>query len=92
MQNATPQELFDPVVIDLADPEEYVVLTAALVRYAADRREAAASEERRVRDNRLPPSDNHADRIRRQEARAVAMLKSIDRQIAANAKVRNATN
>lgn len=75
-------EPFDPVVLDLADPHEYVVLVSALEQYATARRVDAATAD----------SQTRAARLRTQEARARELIRAIDRQIVANAETRNATN
>ncbi len=87
-----PHEPFDPVVIDLADPHDYVVLVSALRQYADALHGDAQAEDDRIQINDLSATDSDAARFRDREHRALELINSIDRQIVANAAARDTTS
>lgn len=81
---------FDPVVVDLTDPQDYAILTAALEEYASDMESRADDEQDRITYNRLPEEASEADHWRGQADRARKIIADVERQLEANSAARQA--
>lgn len=76
---------FDPVLLDLAEDDDYYVLTEALALFAAEQDAIAADKEyRAVQDGSGAGAEPH----RRHAARARTLVTSIQEQMDRNAAVR----
>lgn len=75
---------FEPVLLNLADSEDYALLTAALYDYARKLEQDAADEDERVADNGPGVASSDGSRLREAASRVRAMIDDIERQLDAN--------
>lgn len=83
---------FEPVLLDLADTDDYITVVQALDGYASDQDWEAEKEEERIRLNHLPDSDSDAESWRKRAARARRIAEDIERQLDANSAARRAVD
>lgn len=87
---ARPEERpFDPVVIDLTDPKDYVMIVNALEEVEAEMKGRAEDEQQRIAHNDLPEDQSQAGYWSAQADRARKLIADIERQLDANAKARH---
>lgn len=82
------QHHYEPVVLDLADPDDYGVLTEALSDYAAQLEYAADTEDQMDRDNGRPIGNPQSQAFRNSAARARRMYELIHEELDGNSEVR----
>ncbi|WP_242089581.1 hypothetical protein [Microbacterium lacticum] len=86
--NKKPAQSFDPVLLDLADAEDYAIVVNALDEWAGRMEHAAEEEDDRISYNQLPDSDSDAPRLRAEAERARAIRDDTERQLDANSAAR----
>ena len=79
---------FEPVLLNLADSEDYALLTTALYDYATKLEHDAADEDERVAYNGPGVPSSDAPRLREAASRVRAMIDDIERQLDANSAAR----
>ncbi len=79
---------FEPVLLNLAESEDYALLTAVLYDYARKLEHEAADEDERVADNDPSVPSNDGPRLREAASRVRAMIDDIERQLDANSAAR----
>lgn len=79
---------FEPVLLDLADTDDYVTIIHALEEYAADQDWKAEGEQERIRDNKLSEAESDEAYWRKNAARARRIANDIERQLDANCAAR----
>lgn len=79
---------FDPVVIDLTDAEDYVILVNALEEVEAEMKWRAENEQQRIAYNKLPEGESEAGYWTARAERARKIVDEIERQLEENAKAR----
>lgn len=83
---------FDPVLLDLADTDDYITVVHALEEYASNMDWEAEKEQERIQFNNLPESESDADRWQKRAARARRIAADIERQLDANGAARQAVD
>lgn len=83
---------FEPVLLDLADTDDYITVVQALEDYASNMDWEAEKEQERVHFNNLPESESDADRWRERAARGRRIAADIERQLDANSAARQAVD
>ena len=83
---------FEPVLLDLADTDDYITVVNALEEYASAQDEEAERERERVRYNKLSESESDEEHWRKRAARARRIADDIERQLDANEDVRRAVD
>lgn len=81
---------FDPVLLDLADTEDYITVVHALEEYASAQDWEAEKEQERIGFNHLPESESDEERYQKRAARARRIAEDIERQLDANSAARQA--
>lgn len=79
---------YEPVVLDLADPDDYGVLTEALTDYAGRLEHEADEEDKTDVYNGREPGGPQATRFRQDAQRARAIIERIHEQLDANTEAR----
>lgn len=79
---------FEPVLLNLADSEDYALLTAALYDYASKLEHEAAGEGERVADDGPGVPSSDGPRLREAGRRVREMIDDIERQLDANSAAR----
>jgi len=79
---------FESVLLNLAESEDYALLTAALYDYASKLEHEAADEDERVADNDPSVPSSDGPRLREAASRVRAMIDDIERQLDANSAAR----
>lgn len=83
---------FDPVLLDLADTDDYITVVHALEEYASNMDWEAEKEQERIHFNNLPESESDADSWQKRAARARRIAADIERQLDANGAARQAVD
>jgi len=83
-----PAQSFEPVLLDLADADDYAIVVNALDEWAARMEHEAESEDHRISYNQLPENASDAPRLRAEAERARAIRDDIERQLDANGAAR----
>lgn len=86
--DAQPASSFEPVLLDLADVDDYAIVVNALEEWAARMEHDAEDEDHRIAYNELPDGDSDAPRMRAEAERARAIRDDIERQLDANGAAR----
>ena len=79
---------FDPVLLDLADPEDYGLVLAALHNYAGELDHDADNEDAAERFEGRPTPSDEGERMRGLASRLRAIVDDIERQLDANSAAR----
>lgn len=89
MTNASRKPSFEPILLDLADDDDYAVLIHALEEYHGVMQGEADNERDRIRFENLPESASAEEEYQSLADRATRIREEIERQIDANAAARN---
>lgn len=83
----TPRPSFDPVLLDLADEDDYYIVTQALRDFAHQAESDADNEDESDRFEGRPSGDRAAN-LRAQAERARTITADVERQLDANSAAR----
>lgn len=70
-----------PILLDLADTEDYITVVHALEEYASDQDWEAEKERERIRLNHLPEAESDEEHYQQRAARARRIAEDIERQL-----------
>lgn len=79
---------FEPVLLDLAEKDDYLVVIQALEEYEGAMLHEADGERWRIQSNNLPQSESDEERYEALANRAAKIRLNIDDQLEANAAAR----
>lgn len=88
MTNDKNGSRFEPVLLDLADNDDYATIVHALAEYAATQDSKAEEEQERIRYNELSDSESEEEHWKKNAARARRIADDIERQLDANSAAR----
>ena len=85
------QPSFEPILLNLADDDDYAILVNVLGEYEQSLTGLADDEDERIRYNKLPEAGSEAPYWRAQAARVRVLIDDIERQLDANSAARRST-
>ena len=88
MSEGGEQTGFDPVLLNLADADDYAVLVAAMYDYAGQLEHEANADEESARHFEHEPDEVNNAQLRASAARLQRMISDIERQLDANGVAR----
>lgn len=89
MTDTSRKPAFEPVLLNLADSDDYEVIIHALEDYHGVMQGEADDEQQRILHNGLPQSESHEKRLQSLADRASRMRNDIERQVEANETARS---